>query len=216
MSSHINIEALVADLKPVRRVQPGLGLAITIIAAAFSCFAVINTYGVRPDLVAGMPHPLVTIRAGLLLLLGMAAALSVTTSARPSVGRSGNGWLWALLAALLLPASAMIAWLYHNAANLPFAPGDLDFRYAKWCLQLSVGSALLIGAALTAWLRTGAPIGLDRAGWLVGIAGGSFGTFSYSLHCPSDSIFYVGIFYTMAVAASAGLGRLIVPPLIRW
>lgn len=216
MTSHINIDALVADLKPVRRVQPSLGLAITILAAALTCLGIINSYGVRADILAGMPHPLVTIRAGLLLLLGMAAALSVTAAARPSVGRTGNGWLWALASALLLPLSAIVAWSYHSAVNLPFAPGDMDFRYAKWCLELSVGSAVLIGGALTAWLRTGAPISLDRAGWLVGLASGSFGTFCYSLHCPSNSIFYVGVFYTMAVAACACIGRLFVPPLIRW
>jgi hypothetical protein len=216
MTSRIDIEALVADLKPVQRIKPELGLAVTMIASVFASFAIINTYGLRPDILEGMPHPLVTIRSGLLLLLGMATAISVTAAALPSVGRTGDGWLWALAAALLLPVSALVAWLYHSAANLPFAPGDVDFRYAKWCLQLSIGSALLIGGALTVWLRTGAPISLNRAGWLVGIAGGSFGTFSYSLHCPSNSIFYVGLFYTMAVAASACIGRLIVPRLIRW
>ncbi len=216
MTSRINIDALVADLKPVRRVEPRRGLALTLVVAAFCTFAIANSYGLRADVMAGMPHPIVVIRAGLLLLLGLATSLAATASARPSVGRAGNGWFWALASAALLPVSAMIAYLYHRYMSMPFSPEAMDFHYARWCFSMSLGSASVIGAALTLWLRSGAPTALGRAGWLVGIAAGSLGTFSYSLHCPSESIFYIGIFYTLAVAASALLGRLIVPRLIRW
>ena len=73
-----------------------------------------------------------------------------------------------------------------------------------------------MGSVLTAWLRRGASTALNRAGWLVGLASGSFGAFAYSLHCPSNSIYYVGIFYSAVVAISAAVGRLIVPAAIRW
>ena len=53
-------------------------------------------------------------------------------------------------------------------------------------------------------------------GWLVGLASGSFGAFAYGLHCVSITVFYVGLWYTGAVALCALLGRLIVPRLIRW
>ncbi|MBU6207998.1 MAG: DUF1109 family protein, partial [Alphaproteobacteria bacterium] len=55
-----------------------------------------------------------------------------------------------------------------------------------------------------------------RAGWLVGLASGSFGTFAYSLNCPSNSIYYIGLIYSLAVGVCAVTGRLIVPRIIRW
>ncbi len=45
---------------------------------------------------------------------------------------------------------------------------------------------------------------------------GSFGAFAYGLHCPSITVFYVGLWYTGAILLCALVGRLIVPRLIRW
>ena len=75
---------------------------------------------------------------------------------------------------------------------------------------------MLIGAALTGWLRRGAPVALARTGWLVGLAAGAFGTFAYSLHCPSLTVEYIGVWYTAAVGLCALIGRLVVPGLVRW
>ncbi|MGB5724829.1 MAG: NrsF family protein [Parasphingorhabdus sp.] len=36
------------------------------------------------------------------------------------------------------------------------------------------------------------------------------------MHCPFNSIFYVGLWYSLAVAICAIAGRLVVPHLIRW
>ncbi len=216
MSSHAGIDALVANLKPVRRIKPGQGLALVVGAAGLVTLAVILKYGARADIVAGSPHPMVVIRGGMLVLLGTATALAATAAARPAVRQGQDGWLWALAAAALLPLTAIILYFYHVATGAPFEADALDFRYAPWCLELGLSGALVLGGVLTAWLRRGAPTALDRAGWLVGIASGSFGAFAYSLHCPSNSIFYVGIFYTAVVAISAVMARLVVPRLIRW
>lgn len=216
MSTCIDIETLAADLKPVRRVRPieGLGLVggtLAIVALGVSLY-----YGLRPDIVAGAPHPMVVIRSGMLALLGTATALAATAAARPAVGQGQNGWAWALAAAALLPVAAVILYAFHRLTATPFQPDAFDFALAPWCLGIGTASALLIGSVLTAWLRRGAPTALNRAGWLVGIASGSFGVFAYSLHCPSNSIYYVGLFYTAVVAIGAVVGRLVVPRLIRW
>ena len=75
---------------------------------------------------------------------------------------------------------------------------------------------LAIGGALTLWLRQGAVTDLRRAGWLVGLGAGAFGTFAYSLHCPSDSVHYIALWYSLALALCAAIGRLAVPRLLRW
>jgi hypothetical protein len=216
MSSEMNLDSLVADLKPVRRVKPVEGLMLVAAATAIVALYVVLRYGLRPDIAEGAPQPMVVIRSGMLILLGTATAFAATAAALPAVKESQNGWGWALAAAALLPLAAFVLFLYQTLTGMPFQPGAFDFRYAHWCLGLGCGGALFMGSVLTAWLRKGAPTALNRAGWLVGLASGSFGAFAYSLHCPSNSIYYVGIFYTAVVAISAVIGRLIVPAAIRW
>ena len=65
-------------------------------------------------------------------------------------------------------------------------------------------------------LRRGAPTSPARAGWLTGIAAGGLGAFAYNLHCPFNNVVYIGLWYTLAVASCAVIGRLVVPRLIRW
>ena len=210
------IESLVADLAPVRRVRARSGLMAVLGATALAILAVFTMFGFRPDIVAGEPHPMVMMRGGMLALLGLAATVAAIAAARPAVGQGQNGWLWALAAAALAPITAIVLFVWHMMSGLPFGTGAMDFHYAPYCVGTSLSSALLIGAALTLWLRGGAPTALNRAGWLVGLAAGGFGTFAYSLHCPSESIYYIGLWYTVSVTLCATIGRLIVPPLIRW
>jgi hypothetical protein len=210
------IDTLAADLTPVKPIKPRNGVALTLTAAFAAALGVIAWFGARGDIMAGAPDPIVVVRALLLVLLGLATSFAANNAARPAVGQGHNGWLWALAAAGVVPAAALLLYLYHRIYGMPFAPGDLDFHYAPYCLGISIAGAALIGAVQTLWLRRGAPTDVDRAGWLVGLAAGSLGTLAYSLHCPSNSIFYVGIFYCLAVGVCAGLGRLIVPRLIRW
>ena len=96
MTMTIDIETLVADLQPVRPVSPRGGVLIALVAAAVVIAVVAATLGLRPDVVAGDPHPVVMMREGMLLLLGFASLAAVVASARPGVGQSSTGWRWAL------------------------------------------------------------------------------------------------------------------------
>jgi hypothetical protein len=144
--------------------------------------------------------------------LGFASLFAVTASARPSVGQGQSGWRWTLAAALLFPIAALtqVAW----QGSVP--DGALAPAIGRYCLWISGLAALLIGGALALWLRSGAPTAINRAGWLVGLSAGSFGTFAYSLHCPMTNIFYIGLWYTLAVGMAAVAGRFLVPRIIRW
>jgi hypothetical protein len=173
-------------------------------------------YGARNDLLAGNPHPIVIIRASLLLLLGLSTTLSVAAAARPSIGKPHNGWMWALAAAAVFPFAALCQFVYLYTSGQPLTLFMVDFEFGPRCVMVSTLSALWIGSLLTWWLRRGAPIALNRAGWLVGIAAGSFGTFSFNVYCNSVSIFYIGLWYSLSVCICAVAGRLIVPRLIRW
>jgi hypothetical protein len=211
-----DIAALVDDLAPVRVVKRVDGLLLTAAATFVTAAIVALTFGMRDDVITGNLHPIVIIRAGLLLLLGLATTLAVAAAARPSVGRPQNDWMWALAAAAVLPFAALCKFTYLYASGQPLEIFMLDFEFGPSCLLISSLSALWIGSFMTWWLRRGAPIALNRAGWLVGIAAGSFGTFCYNIHCNSISIFYIGLWYSLAVGICAITGRLIVPRLIRW
>lgn len=213
---HFDVNALVDDLEPVRVIKRRDNLLLVLGATFVSSLVVIAIFGIRPDIVIGDPHPVVIIRAGLLLLLGLATTLAVAAAARPSVGKSSSGWLWALAAAAVLPGAALCKFIYLYLAGQPLDLFMVDFEFGPRCLIVSSVSALWIGGVMTLWLRRGAPISLNRAGWLVGIAAGSFGTFSFNVYCNSVSIFYIGLWYSLAVLLCAVAGRLVVPHLIRW
>ncbi len=207
-----NIDALVEGLEPVRPVSARRGIGMTLLPFAAAIFMVGLQFGFRPDIMAGAPHPIVMIRGGMLLLLGFASLAAVVAAARPGVGQSSHGWRWALAGAALFPLTSLVL----SIANGGFPADDMHSPNGPWCLKISVMSGLAIGGMLTLWLRTGAPTALDRTGWLVGLAAGAFGAFAYGLHCPSTTVYYVGLWYTAAVGLCAILGRLIVPSLIRW
>jgi hypothetical protein len=211
-----DMSSLIDDLTPVRVVQRRDSLLLIAVATFVASVVVAMTYGMRADIIAGNPHPIVIIRASLLLLLGLATTLAVAAAARPSVGKPQNGWMWALAAAAVLPFAALCKFIYLYASGQPLNLFMLDFEFGPRCLFISTLSALWIGSLMTWWLRRGAPIALNRAGWLVGIAAGSFGTFSFNVYCNSVSIFYIGLWYSLAVTICAIVGRLIVPRLIRW
>jgi hypothetical protein len=206
------IDNLVADLKPVHVVSSREGFAV---AAAATCFAVLMVallYGLRSDIVQGAPNPIVVVRSGMLLVLGVAALSAVITSARPGIGQRSTGWRWALAAAALFPVTSAVLAM----ANMPEAVEAVSSSNAIWCLMISTVSGTFIGGLLTGWLRQGAPTSINRTAWLVGLAAGSFGTFAYGLHCPSTTVYYIGLWYSLAILLSAIGARLIVPRFIRW
>ena len=118
-----NIDSLVADLAPVRRVRARDCVTIVLGATALAVLAVLLRYGIRPDIAAGAPHPMVVLRAGMLVLLGLATTLATVSAARPAVGQGQNGWIWALAAATLMPLTAALLFIYHKITGLPFGTG---------------------------------------------------------------------------------------------
>lgn len=208
----VSLEELVNDLTPVRPMRgwhaAGIVAALTALAIALTAWC----FGIRSDVMNGAPAPIVLVRASVLVLLGAATLTAVIDSARPRVGRHSSGWGWVLALALLFPALTLASAL--SSGTIPHA--EMTAKSAIWCLGISLAAALMIGFAMTLWLRRGAVTVVNRTAWLVGLSAGAFGTLAYSLHCPSSTIAYIGIWYSVAVGLSAIAGRLILPPLLRW
>ncbi len=205
------IDSLVAELAPVAPMRSGPAIVRTA-AAVFASIAVIAlSLGLRSHISA-----LFLLSAGLFLILGIAAALTLIAIARPQVGSDRTGWnsSWGGAAAMaaLLPVTTLVMGVSH----LPSAWAESDPHAGMLCLAMGLLAGLTSAAVLVAWLRRGAPTSPERAGWITGIAAGSLGMFAFSLYCPDDSIYHIGLWHSASVIVAALLGRLIVPRLIRW
>ena len=100
----------------------------------------------------------------------------------------------------------------HHAASVMNDP-------ATWYWQCGLYGSLagvIVALAAVLYLRRGAPVSLERAGWLTGLAAGSLGALAYNITCPLDTVAHVGFWHTVPVLVWAVIGRLAVPRLIRW
>ena len=206
------IESLTAELKPVRALRFREGVALVLASVVLTVMLVARFLGLRDDVMAGEPAPLFLISNGLFLMLGLAAATSVVMMGNPQVGNRYDGWKWALATAGLLPLAAGVSALASWSG-----PPDVIFpQHDPACVSAGVMFGGLTALALVFWLRRGAPASPARAGLLTGIAVGAIGTFADGLYCPLNSVYHLGFAHSVPVAICALLGRIFVPPLVRW
>ena len=100
----------------------------------------------------------------------------------------------------------------HHAANVMNDP-------ASWYWECGLYGSMagtLVALASVLYLRRGAPVSIERSGWLTGLAAGSLGALAYNIACPLDTVAHVGFWHTAPVLIWALIGRFAVPPLIRW
>jgi hypothetical protein len=202
-----DIAALVDELEPVKPLKWQNAVLLPLLLVLAGIGVVASMKGMRPDLLSGNPHPMFLLRSGMLLLLGGVCGTTLLAMASPGVGRQGNGWKTAVAAALLFPLAAAI---------LAMTGQRLETVSGLTCLGFSLLTGSATAVPMVLWLRKGAPVSLERAGWLTGLAAGGLGAFAYGFHCPFNSIIYIGFWYSLAVALCAVIGRLVVPKLIRW
>ena len=205
------IASLVDDLRPVQPLRSRRAFVMLGAALVFTVLAVVWLEGLRADLLNVRFDPLFLIASGLYLLLGMAASVAVIMMGMPRVGNDTGGWKWAAAMAGLLPAVGTVM-LFDGSHH-----GVLSTVYMGVpCTLAGMLSSSLTALLLVMWLRRGAPTSPELAGLLTGVGAGSLGIFAFSFHCPLVDIVHIGLWHSLAVALSAGLGRVIVPPLVRW
>ena len=206
------IESLTGQLAPVRALRMRDGLALILAAGALTIAVVLGWLGLRRELLAGEASAMFVIANGLILLLGLAAAVTVVRMGSPQVGNRHEGWKWALAMAGLLPLAAVVRLALHWQG----LPQIVTGTQGPDCLLHALGLSLFTAAALVLWLRKGAPASPPLAGLLTGIAAGALGTFAYGLACPVETIYHLGVWHSLPVVLAAVAGKMLVPRLIRW
>ena len=205
------IAAMTEELTPVRSFRFGDGVILVSFALFVSVLGVAFVNGLWSGIVTGEAAPFFWITNGLLLLLGLASASATISVASPHVGSRHDSPKWASAAVALLPLAAIISILPDG-----HGPAALMDPVSLHCLTSALMTSTVTGAVLILWLRRGAPVALNEAGWLAGLAAGALGTLAYGLSCPLNTVTHLGVWHVLPVAISAVIGRLVVPRLVNW
>ncbi|MFM5917607.1 MAG: NrsF family protein [Novosphingobium sp.] len=211
-NTDILIAGLVDELKPVAPLRPRRGMTLALAGLLAGCLATLWIIGMRPDFRAMEPEALPLTGALLFLVLALASAWGAVDMARPYVGLRREGWGWTASMAGVLPLAALVVLLgeWLRGGNVgALVNGSV-------CMACGLLLSLITGAALTLWLRRGAPPNPARAGLLVGVAAGASGIFAVSLACPHNDLVHIGLWHGMTVVLAGIAGRLVVPRLIAW
>lgn len=206
------IDSLVDDLEPVRPLDPRLPMAMIVALTGLIALAVGALLGVRDDLLGGEPEAIFLLRSGVLALIGAATLVAVISADRPGVGTHRDGWRWALAFGAIFPLSMVVLAIVNGGVPT----GVFTAPSARLCVGVGLLGGLALGAPLTWWLRRGAVVDAKRTGWLVGFAAGAFALLAYNISCPSNTVSYIGLWYTSALGLAAVAGRLLVPRFLRW
>jgi hypothetical protein len=210
------IDLLSANLEPVRPVQFGKTLLLAMLAGSTAAFSLmLATVGPRADLDStahlGWTAVKLLFAAG---VIGTATPL-LLRSMRPGLEKETHPemillpFLSAIAAAL---AMLLFVTLQTWSAMLCGATSASPAR----CLLLIMFFAVVPFAALVSALRQGAPTRLRLSGAIAGVVAGGLGAAAYAFNCRSDTIPFIAVCYSVAIALCALIGAQLGPRLLRW
>jgi hypothetical protein len=206
------IDGLADDLAPVGRQRQSRGVSFALGAWSLGAAALLLALGLRNDWGAGMFAPSALLQIFWSAALGMVALWFAVRMAMPGVGRDHGGWRWAAIVAAMVPLAAVVSLIAAPAERWPLT----NPQAGADCLWQGLLAGSAVAAALTLWLRQGAPASPERAGLVTGIAAGATGVTVVALHCPVDALMHVGIWHGATILLAALIGRFALPPLLRW
>jgi hypothetical protein len=206
------IAQLTGNLDPVRSgtVVRTLSGAI-LLGLAGSVLLMLTVLGLRHDFAAAI------IGFGMWMKLAYTFALAavgfwlVERVGRPGADTTKPGLMLALpvLAIAVLAAQQMSA----PGANIPVLVLGHSSRVCAFLVTLTALPTL----AATFWaLRRLAPTQLTLAGMGAGLFAGAAGAFVYSFHCTEGAAPFVGLWYTLGILLTTGIGGFLGRYLLRW
>lgn len=205
------IDILSANVEPVPRGRLRTTVVLALGGGALGALClVLATVGPRSDLGAHLPS-LATKLAFALAVAGVAAAF-LARSLRPGENTRG------LLALIWLPfavlgGAAAVALLL--AAPESRGAMILGTAWVSCLVCIPLFGAIPL-AGLMAAARRGAPTSPVRSGAAIGLVAGALGAAAYALHGPDDSVPFVAVWYSAAIALCTLAGALLGRRFLRW
>ena len=206
------IGALVADTASVsppisRTLAIYLAAGVALTSAAFLAYI-----GPRTDIAEASQTGRFLFKFLVTLSLAIPAIGLSARLARP--GASAGNWGWALLAAPVLLAVAVIAELY----LLPSSAWAMRMygKNATMCLTIIPALSVPVLVLLLLALRQGAPTRPGVAGAVSGLVAAGIAATLYAANCTDDSPLFVAAWYPVATGIAALAGGLIGARLLRW
>ncbi len=144
-------------------------------------------------------------------LLGLSAGIAALHMAKPQTGSRRDAPKWALAMVAVLPVVAMVDGLAH-----PNATAFWRDPHGAACLLQSLLAAALMMAALTLWVRRGAPANPRLAAAYIGIASGAMGAMAYGLSCPIFDMAHLFGWHAVTPIVLCGLCYILLPRVLRW
>lgn len=210
------IAALTEDITPVTPVRPQQGIALIAFASVAAMISCIVIFGFWTGMINGQASPYFWISNLLLAVVGASSATALVSTVSPRVGAQSTAPWWSTAMLAVLPVAAFLAVMSVEAGHdHGISLSDPGLLYWE-CAAYGLGASSLIAVASVLFLRRGAPVSLNRAGWLIGLTSGSLGALAYNLTCPLDSLLHVGVWHVAPVFMAAIFWRYAAPPLIRW
>jgi len=213
MQTHDLIEALAADTGRVHAHALERRLALTALGGAAVALALVLAWlKLRPDLGEAIGGGFFWVKALYTGALGLIGVWAAARLARPDVSPRP---------ALLIAFAAVAA--FEIVALVQFMPMDAGTRMAalrgvSWqvCSRNIVILAAPMLAMSIAALRWMAPTRPMAAGFAAGAFSGGIAATVYGLHCPEATFVFVGLWYTLGVAACGVIGAIAGRLALRW
>jgi hypothetical protein len=202
--------AAVSTPTPPARVGRGVTMA-SLLGAAIALVILIAWLGLRP-LGEAIHMRSFWMKAGYTIALSIAGAIAVLRLARPG-GRLGAAPAIIAAAVGVMAVMATMGVLKTEPANL--AALWLGHSWQSGSLRIAALAAPVYLAVIVV-LRRLAPTRLALAGAAAGLLAGAVGATVYGLYCAETAAAFVVTWYSLGIAACAGLGALLGARLLRW
>jgi hypothetical protein len=210
------IDLLSANLEPVSPGRFGKRMILAIFASGVAALVLmLRTIGPRPGLSSAAHLKWTALKLLFALsVIGAGAPFLIRSMCPGMEKRTRLALVFSPFLAALIVALLMLL-LVRPEAWMEMLLGVTATSYQR-CFLCVLSFAAIPFATLMWVLRKGAPTSLRLSGALAGIVAGGVGAAAYALHCNSDTIPFVAIWYSAAILCSAAIGAQLGPWLLRW
>lgn len=213
MRSEFSIDALVADLRPVRGRSLWRDVAVFAGVAMIELVLWVLLGFVRPDFAEAMQHPTLPWKLGSLFVLALLGAATALSSLAPE--RSPRQGLAGVAAAIGL--ALLIGGVIGVApASLADVAARMDWRHGLMCVEKMTALSLPPAVVLALLARRAAPTHLGGTAMACGLAAAGWGAFVFAFACPSDDPLYIAVWYLIGCGLTALVARVVITWAARW